>query len=936
MSDESGVSLSKPVPALKKSFKVNFKDFSKALGKAGVDIAFGKWDSLAGNGVDALAALGLVANAGEVAWLLVYRSLLQAMKTLIDEKTELEPEKFNIKALQTNINEALESSSLTINKKFFEHPDKDAIVEAVKPAFMEWLKQCGLSQADAQAISDRLPIYFAAALHEEWGSHAKDYAVLKEKLDTPFTQANERVQAWLRYAIWLQKQVEEPMFLEAFSLKRVYVPLRAYYNRKVEEQKAEALQGRLTGNKQYERVVVELEKELETWLSKAVRTDAIRLISGGPGSGKSSFAKMFAAKLAAKGTIPVLFIPLHHFEPSEDLIDAVGKFVQMDGILSYNPLATDQRESRLLIIFDGLDELAMQGKIAEKTAEDFVREVQRKVERFNQRETCVQVLIGGRELVVQANETTFRKDGQILHVLPYLIPEEDDRGDYVGAKKLLEQDQRQLWWQNYGIASGSGYTGLPTELDQGNLTEITAQPLLNYLVALSLQRGKLKFSEATNLNAVYADLIKAIYERGWAEHQHAAIQGIEEKDFVRILEEIALAAWHGKGRTTTVQEIERHCNNSNLKDLLSRFQGGFRDDSKASITRLLTAFYFRQSENDQSGDKTFEFTHKSFGEYLTARRIVQEVQYIHHRLENRYNDSYDNWDERSALHRWALVCGSSAMNEYLFNFVLDEIRLHHEQNPTDVAKWQQTLCHLIGFMLRHGMPMEKLEPRPNFQVENQQARNSEEALLVVLNACARVVEKLSQIIFSSRPVFGNWVLRLKGQRKSFEEIFVLKYLSFLDLKGCALMQSDFHLANFSKSQLANVSFVMADLRAADFTEANLSGAYLILSNFGGAKLKHVDLRGATFVSTESGPASAANLQRANLKEANLEGVNLSGVNLSGANLEGANLEGANLPGANLEGANLKGANLKGANVKRTILESKLPISLNEEVELERS
>jgi hypothetical protein len=42
MSDESGVSLSKPAPALKKSIKVNFKDFSKALGKAGVDIAFGK------------------------------------------------------------------------------------------------------------------------------------------------------------------------------------------------------------------------------------------------------------------------------------------------------------------------------------------------------------------------------------------------------------------------------------------------------------------------------------------------------------------------------------------------------------------------------------------------------------------------------------------------------------------------------------------------------------------------------------------------------------------------------------------------------------------------------------------------------------------------------------------------------------------------------
>ncbi|PZV19331.1 MAG: hypothetical protein DCF22_00165 [Leptolyngbya sp.] len=900
MNGESGLSVSKPTSVLKKSIKVNFKDFSKALGKGLVDLGFGKWDSLAGDGVEALTALGLAANAEEIAWLLVYRSLLQAMKTLIDEKTELEPEKFDIKALQTNINQALETSSLTINKKFFEHPDKDSIVEVVKPTFMGWLKQCGLSEADAQAISDRLPIYFAGALHEEWGSHAKDYGALKEKLDTPFTQANERVQAWLRYATWLQKQVEEPMFLEAFSLKRVYVPLRAYYNRKLEGQKAEELEERLVGRKQSERVVVELEKELESWLSKAVKTDAIRLISGGPGSGKSSFAKMFAAKLAAKGTIPVLFIPLHHFEPSDDLIDAVGKFVQIDGILPHNPLAAEQRESRLLIIFDGLDELAMQGKIAEKTAQDFVREVQRKVERFNQQKTCLQVLISGRELVVQANETDFRKDGQILHVLPYFVPKQEQKR-YVDAKKLLEPDQRQLWWQNYGAASGSGYAGLPTELDQGNLTEITAQPLLNYLVALSLRRGKLQFSEGTNLNAVYADLIKAIYERGWAEHQHTAIQGIEEKDFVHILEEIALAAWHGNGRTTTVGKIERHCNNnSTLKKLLNRFQAGFRDDSKANITRLMTAFYFRQSGHDQSGDKTFEFTHKSFGEYLTARRIVQEVQYIHHRLQNRGKDRYDNWDEHSALYQWALVCGASVMDEYLFNFVLDEMRLHYQQNPGDVAAWQQTLCNLIGFMLWHGMPMERLNPRPDFQTENKQARNAEEALLAVLNTCARLTQELSEIEWSSETSFGSWISRLQGQRVD-ATVFCLKCLSFLPLQNCLLAFKDFVNANLER--------------------ANLRGAELFGANLEGASLQEANLEGA-------------NLQGANLRGAELFRAKLLGANLERANLEGASLTEANLEGASLEGASLEGASLEGANLRGTILEGKVQIASTEEADPE--
>ena len=270
------------------------------------------------------------------------------------------------------------------------------------------------------------------ALHEEWAKHPEKYACLKSELDTPFTQANEREQSWQRYLAWLQKQVEEPMLLEAFGLKQVYVPLRAYYKQKVAGEKSEEFERPLIEDEKYQRVVLELEIELEAWLEKGDCNDAIRVISGGPGSGKSSFAKIFAANQAEKGKIPVLFIPLHHFEPSDDLVDAVGKFVRDDGFLRHNPLDKDQADSRLLIIFDGLDELAMQGKIATEIAQQFVREVQRKVERFNGRETCLQVLISGRELVVQANPHP-AADRRRLH-----------RGHNVGAEVPPDLGRRHL------------------------------------------------------------------------------------------------------------------------------------------------------------------------------------------------------------------------------------------------------------------------------------------------------------------------------------------------------------------------------------------------------------------------------------------------------------------------------------------------------------
>ena len=461
------------------------------------------------------------------------------------------------------------------------------------------------------------------------------------------------------------------------------------------------------------------------------------------------------------------------------------------------------------------------------------------------------------------------------------------------------------------MLKGKEYSGLPKELDRDNLLEINSQALLNYLVALSFIRGEVDFSQESNLNIIYADLLKSVYQRVWEkERQHPAVKGLEKKDFVRILEEIALSSWHGDGRTTTVRDIENHCDRSGLKNLLNEFQ----KKAEEGVTSLLLAFYFRQSGSNNKGDKTFEFTHKSFGEYLTATRIVREVRLIHKKLEARKNDPDEGWDEREALMRWANLCRASAMDEYLFDFVLDEMRLHE---CLDVAEWQQTLCHLINFMLRHGMPMERLNPRPDFHQANQRARNAEEALLVVLNACARVTKNISQIEWYSPEAFGTWISRLQGQRVDLDvKVFCLNYLGFLDLQDCILYFKDFYKAN-----LVGANLERANLERANFSRANLKGA-----NFKGANLKRANLKGAILVRAIF---ERAIFVRANLKGAILIRVNLKGASLKGANLERANLRGANLYRANLEGANLEGvrnyesANFKGANLTGTVLEGKV-------------
>ncbi|MBW4617129.1 MAG: pentapeptide repeat-containing protein [Desmonostoc vinosum HA7617-LM4] len=904
MNSTSGISASKPGRFWKKPKEVDFREFATLLGKAAINLAFRDQKGVAENLLEALLKLGIRKTSEEIAWLLIYGSLTQAMLNLINEKEKLllrEPNDDELEQLSNLLSQNLDNQELVIDQDFLRQPRVLPIVEDVKTTFAEWLKAFGVNRYDAKSISNRLPAYFIFALRDQWAKNPQQYEDLQPK-NTPVDKAYEREQAWLNYFAWLQQEVDKPLFsIENFSLKQVYIPLRAYY---VKEQ-----------DDQQQLIVVDLEKELQTWLDEP--KEAIRVISGGPGSGKSSFTKIFAAKQAEYGN-QVLFIPLHLFNPRKDLVEAVSDFIRdFRGCnLPPNPLQKDNHdESQLLIIFDGLDELVMQGNAAAEVAQQFIDEVQRRVLLFNQQKPLLKVLFSGRELTVQANKAMFRKSPQILHVLSYFVAD-NDREKYKDEHGVLELDQRQDWWQLYGDAKGYDYKKLPTELSGDNLTEITSQPLLNYLLALVFVDGKFDIKDS-NLNSIYKKLLEGVYKRGWADNQQHPTLGEFEIDslnkFARILEEIALACWHGNGRTTKVKDIENKiASNGSLRQIFQEY----KDAAEKGVVRLLTAFYFRQSDY-QEGDKTFEFTHKSFGEYLTARRIVSELERIHEmKKENRYGE----WKEEDALKRWAMLCGSTAMDGYLFNFIVDEIGL---QDSAKVKEWQDTLCHLIGFMLRNGMPMECLIPRPNFKEENRQARNAEEALLVVLNACARLTKEVSKIKWPTLDAFGVWISRLHGQRLDYQEkVLCLNCLSFIDLQNCILINKDFYKANFEGANLENANLGWADIdqtnfEGANLVGANLEGANLERANLVGANLERANLEGANL---ERANLQGANLERANLVRAILEGAILEGASLRGANLEGANLEGANLEGANLEGANLVGASLEGAILKGAILE----------------
>ena len=409
-----------------------------------------------------------------------------------------------------------------------------------------------------------------------------------------------------------------------------------------------------------------------------------------------------------------------------------------------------------------------------------------------------------------------------------------------------------------------------------------------------MQRGMLDFSQQLSLNEIYEDLLNSVYERqyqkGWASEKP-----IKKEFFNRILEEIALAVWHENGRTTQVAKIEERCQKSGLIEFLKNFE----ENISHGVTHLLLAFYFRQSGQLSNSAKTFEFTHKSFGEYLTTQRLIRMLKKISKQIKNKSADPDDGWSIKEALVHWVELCGSTEVDIYLRNFIYRELYLQGKENCED---WQVILCHLVDYVIRHGMPMEELKLE-TFQKMQRQSESANIMLMTLLSGCGLVTEKLSYINWPSRYSFCEWVnnkVLISYERVfsffNLDDIYISGDLDLISFKGSNLSSIVFFgmsitSADFSDSNLSNVEFYEVNLLRTKFSKARLRESGFVFSILNQTKFIDSDLVGSCFCNSE---VELADFRNADLRDADFSEANLNGSDFRGANLEGANFNGASL------------------------------------------
>ena len=907
-------------------------------------------------------------NREELGWIWLHSSISLTVAQIVRELSEAlvifenendaEVHVPELTSFADEIAPIINKHEIYLDDDFFRKPAEEC-VEDVRQQFTSFLRGVeGIPDGFHDRIETlcepkKFRLYFLNTLRRTFVDEPR-FLVLEDRSSSPADSAALEEFQWQCYGEYLDTLQHEPIFGEAFGLRSIFVELRCYLESQIDSDDEPHEDDTKTPvgtepNPKRQRVVNLLIDELTGWLAQQREKydvgKAVRFISGGAGSGKSSTMKMHCNRLGDALGGPAVLIPLHEFDYQGTLSESLDRYCKRhmprlpEGLL-------DRDSGRLLLVFDGLDELSKAGRVGSAAAQDFVHYVRDQLRTTLPRGLELTVLFCGRPLSV--SESELREDlPNTLHVLPLIFKREGENyvaiGDADEKADIVDWDQRDEWWAKFGEAKGevkgTRIKSFPKEIDQNEkLSSLTTQPLLNYFVALDYLDGK----TSSNIAELYDGMVDRVKRRTYS---HAGeiepTKSFKLSEFVEFLEVVGISAFHNAGRATTEEELKVYLTNKQRKRLQQEDK-----DSRRAITpglmNVLVGFYTQAAQ--VGGDRAFEFSHKSFGEYFAANWIIRRMGSIHTKMAED-----DEFSVPSALKLWIQTFGRCRLTMEVNDFIRATLQARANTDSKSLLDWRETILELMGRVQRHGVPVDQKPSElwirddesggVTFRTLNRVAIRCEVALFAMhANICLAVHTANSDwspetpdtpamepaSLFASNSSLGDndasllnaldWFNRIGCYRERVAK----ESLSYLDLSGQLLLNIDLGRANLREAKLRRAKLSGANLSKADLSQADLSQADLSRADLSGAKLIRADLWAAKLIRAD---LSGAELSGAKLSGAKLSGADLSGANLSRADLSGANLSGADLSKAELGRAKLSKAELSGAKLKRGEVET---------------
>lgn len=791
------------------------------------------------------------------------------------------------------------------------------------------LTDVGIERQRALELCGNLADRFILRLRDNWRIMNLDGDNVRARLSTVgLDEACAIADAWIRdretMIWWPKNRSNNAIFEKEFPVSKIYVPLRGF--EVIDQNESgfdwDAMEIRKKIRNKPSARIVDLMDEMKMWLNTPEESGVLRFISGGPGSGKSTFSRMLAATIAADPLWRVRYVQLHRLGRSD-----IWERLMGEGDLRVQKMMEQALSSRrVLLVLDGLDELSTLGASGRDRALTMVSRLESIIQGQNDQNRWLRAVVLGRDLAVQRISSEVTDEAKILHVQPLtahrnFLEAFDWKGDVPNGDLLSE------WWAKVG-SFGFEIPIIPSGSEsEYAVEELFSSPVTNALLALFFKRkwGWMLESEMDIIlrdldkATLYYEIIKGIHERQWGVLRGTQLNALTNfGSFLIFLEDVALACFRDDTRTASLVAVEASLTDPEV--IIGLRPTLIKSDSLPD--QALMAFHVRLVAIE--GEQRLEFTHKSFSDYLLARRILRAAW---------ASSSLDDWLQRF---------GSFQLEMPVIMFMRSEASRQRAVDEKNLRIAHSNLSSLLSIAVDTGFPLgcfSECDNLPETSLINQHVANAELAIVAALDAVCRSLDDHLEIVHATvewLDVWAAWRLIARHPpiwsdlpdiverdensdvfRQCLGRVLYKPHDDVTALKNNVTSDPDREGVDYFIFNLNRV-----DLRGADLHGAALVGARLVGANLRGSDLDTADLSSANLTGANLRAASlrSSRLRGAQLQRAHLRSANLCESDIRGASLMGANLVGAEIIGANIRRADLRGANLTGAKLERSDLQ----------------
>ncbi|WP_285606627.1 NACHT domain-containing protein [Actinokineospora globicatena] len=393
----------------------------------------------------------------------------------------------------------------------------------------------------------------------------------------------------------------------------------------------------------------DLDVMLAAHLTSANATRAPMLVLGHPGAGKSLLTKVIAARLPT-ANYTVIRVPLRSVEATAPIVHQVQEALDLSTHLrtSWRELARQSADTVRVVLLDGLDELLQAAQIDMR---DYLQKAMDFQRLEHDQERPVVVIVTSRTVV--ADRVSVPADTAVVQLADF------------------DDDQVDAWLSRWHTTNPSLRT--LRRQDFSHHRHLAGQPLLLLMLALyAAEPSAQGFDGDLSTAALYEHIFDTFARR---EARKSSNTTDLDKAVADQLERLSIAAIGMFNRST------QYISEANLSaDLAALLQ-----HDNTSGEQVISKFFFIHSAEAVTREKarSYEFLHATFGEFLVARYLAQELTRVARGAEFSRNGPND--DSLHALLSHQLLAARSNI-ALIIDAILD---------PSDRDVVQVTLITLL-------------------------------------------------------------------------------------------------------------------------------------------------------------------------------------------------------------------------------------------------